>query len=149
MKEKRHRVEDAVSATKAAVEEGVVVGGGKALLNCLGILNELSEQSSGDEKVGIAIFKKAIEEPARVIANNAGVDGSVVVGKLKESGSEIGYNAETDKYENLFESGVIDPAKVVRTVIENAVSVAALFLTTEAVITEEPNPEPTMPPQMP
>jgi chaperonin GroEL len=138
MKEKRHRVEDAVSATKAAVEEGIVVGGGKALLNCLSVLSLLWDKSEGDEKVGIGIFIRAIEEPARMIAQNAGTDGSVAIANVKGQKDDFGYNAELDKYEDLFLAGVIDPAKVVRAEVENAVSVGSLFLTMEAAICEEP-----------
>jgi chaperonin GroEL len=134
MKEKKARVEDAMHATKAAVEEGIVAGGGVALLRCLKAVEAL--KAEGDEKVGITIIKRALEEPLRQIAANAGHEGAVVVGKVLEMGAEEGYNALTDTYENLVESGVIDPTKVVRSALQNAVSIASLLLTTEATVCE-------------
>jgi len=148
MKEKKARVEDALHATKAAVEEGIVPGGGVALLRCLSALNKLKLANS-DEQVGVDIVKRAIEEPLRQIANNAGVEGSIIVEKVKEEQKSVGYNAETDKIEDLVSAGVIDPTKVVRIAIENAASIAGLMLTTEAAVTEKPEkkePGPPMPP---
>jgi len=148
MKEKKARVEDALHATKAAVEEGIVPGGGVALLRCLSALNKMKLANS-DEQVGVDIVKRAIEEPLRQIANNAGVEGSIIVEKVKEEQKSVGYNAETDKIEDLVPAGVIDPTKVVRIAIENAASIAGLMLTTEAAVTEKPEkkePGPPMPP---
>jgi len=140
MKEKKARVEDAMHATKAAVEEGIVPGGGVALLRSLPALDKLlgDKGLSHDEKSGVAIVKRAVEEPLRWIATNAGQEGNIIVGKVKEMPSEEGYNAQTDSFENLTEAGVIDPAKVVRCAIQNASSIAALLLTTEAIVSEIP-----------
>jgi chaperonin GroEL len=137
MKEKKARVEDAMHATKAAVEEGIVPGGGVALLRASKVLETLEGESS-DQQVGIAIVKRAIEEPMRWIAQNAGQEGSIVVQRVKQMGADEGYNAATDKFENLVSSGVIDPAKVVRTALQNASSIASLLLTTEAMVSEIP-----------
>jgi chaperonin GroEL len=136
MKEKKARVEDAMHATKAAVEEGIVAGGGVALLRCLGAVAAV--KAEGDEAVGVTIIKRALEEPLRQIASNAGHEGAVVVGRVKELKGDEGYNALTDVYENLVEAGVIDPAKVVRSALQNAASIASLLLSTEAVISEIP-----------
>jgi chaperonin GroEL len=137
MKEKKARVEDAMHATKAAVEEGIVPGGGVALLRCVRVLDGLKLE--GDQKVGADIVRRAIESPIRWIANNAGVEGSIVVQKVKES-KEVGYgyNAATDVYEDLVKAGVIDPTKVVRSALQNASSIASLLLTTEAMVAELP-----------
>ena len=140
MKEKKARVEDALHATRAAVEEGIVVGGGVALLRCLGAVSKV--KAEGDVAVGIDIVKKALREPAKQIANNAGVEGNIVVIKTLDLTSDEGFNAATEKYENLVESGVIDPTKVVRTALENAASISALLLTTEAVVIEIPEEKP-------
>jgi chaperonin GroEL len=147
MKEKKARVEDALHATRAAVEEGIVPGGGVALLRALPTLEKL--QVAGDEAVGVAIVKKALEEPIRLIAENAGVEGSIVVNQVKGKSGAFGYNAETDKYEDLMLSGVIDPTKVTRIALENASSIASLLITTEALIADKPEekkPVPAMPP---
>ncbi len=136
MKEKKARVEDALHATRAAVEEGIVAGGGVALLRCIKALDEI--KLKGDEQIGVNIVKRAIEEPLRHIAANAGCEGSVVVERVKEEKGNVGYNAEKDKYEDLMEAGVIDPTKVTRTALQNAASIAALLLTTETLITELP-----------
>jgi len=137
MKEKKARVEDAMHATKAAVEEGIVPGGGVALLRCQKVLETV--RASGDAKVGIDIIHRALEEPLRQIAQNAGFEGAVVVAKVREEkNSESGFNALTDEYENLVEAGVIDPTKVVRSALQNAASIASLLLTTEALISEIP-----------
>ena len=137
MKEKKARVEDALNATRAAVEEGIVPGGGVALLRCAHVLDNL--QLLDEERHGAAIIRKAIEEPIRQISRNAGVDGSIVIKTVLESEGNFGYNALTDTYEDLVEAGVIDPAKVTRTALQNAASVAGLMLTTEAMIAEKPS----------
>ena len=136
MKEKKDRVDDALSATRAAVAEGIVPGGGVAYIRCIEALDELKGENA-DENTGINIVKRAIEEPLRQIVDNAGLEGSVVVNKVKEGSGDFGYNARTDRYENLFETGVIDPAKVARVALENAASIAGMFLTTECVIAEK------------
>ncbi len=146
MKEKKDRVDDALSATRAAVEEGIVPGGGTAYIRCLPALAELKGDNA-DETTGIAIIRRAIEEPLRQIVENAGVEGAVIVQKVKEGKGDYGYNARTDNFENFFASGVIDPAKVTRVALENAASIAGMFLTTECVIADkkEENPAPAMP----
>ncbi|MBU2509292.1 MAG: chaperonin GroEL [Patescibacteria group bacterium] len=138
MKEKKHRIEDAVAATKAAVEEGIVPGGGVALLRTLPALTQKESELQGDEKIGIAILKKAIEEPIRAIAQNAGKDGAVVAEEVKKRTGSEGYNAEADRYEDMVAAGIIDPTKVTRSALQNAASISAMFLTTEAVITDLP-----------
>src|SRR5436309_3013702 len=136
MKEKKARVEDAMHATKAAVEEGIVAGGGVALLRCVKAVEPV--KAEGDEAVGVSIIKRALEEPLRQIAGNAGQEGAVVVGKVRELKADEGFNALTDTYENLVEAGVIDPTKVVRYALQNAASIASLLLTTEAIVCEIP-----------
>ena len=145
MKEKKDRVDDALAATKAAVEEGVIPGGGVGYIRALASLNEL-KGANDDQQTGIEIIKKAIQAPLRQICENAGVEGSVVVNKVMEGSGDFGYNAREDRYENMLAAGVIDPAKVARVALENAASIAAMLLTTEAVITEKPKDEPAMPP---
>jgi chaperonin GroEL len=137
MKEKKARVEDAMHATKAAVEEGIVAGGGVALLRASSVLQALN--LAGDEQIGLAIITRAIEEPLRWIATNAGHEGSIVVQRVKEMHGDQGFDAQTDQYENLVQAGVIDPTKVVRSALQNAASVAGLLLTTEAVISHIPD----------
>ena len=137
MKEKKARVEDAMHATKAAVEEGIVPGGGVALLRAAGILDDL-EVDDADQRIGVNIIKRALEEPMRWIAQNAGVEGSIVVQRVRESKGHQGFNAQTETYENLVKAGVIDPTKVVRTALQNAGSIGSLLLTTEALIAEIP-----------
>ncbi len=146
LKEKKARVEDALHATRAAVEEGIVPGGGLALLRSIGILEKV--KLSGDQKIGLEIIKRVMEEPVRQIVNNAGLEGSVVVQKLKEHEGSYGFNALTEAYADLLEEGVIDPTKVVRIALENAASVSGLMLTTEAIIAEKPEEDkgPVMPP---
>ncbi len=146
MKEKKDRVDDALSATRAAIAEGIVPGGGVAYIRCLAALEGLKGDND-DEQTGIAIVERAIEEPLRQIAANAGVEGAVVVQKVREGKADFGYNARTDVYENLLAAGVIDPAKVTRVALENAASIAGMFLTTECVIADkkEDNPTPAMP----
>ena len=136
MKEKKARVEDAMHATKAAVEEGIVPGGGVALIRASKVLDDL--KLGGDQQIGVNIVKRAIEEPMRWIATNAGHEGSIVVQKVREMKDEEGFNALTDTYENLVKAGVIDPAKVVRSALQNASSIASLLLTTEALVCEIP-----------
>jgi chaperonin GroEL len=143
MKEKKARVEDALNATRAAVEEGIVAGGGVALVRCIQTLDKLN--LSSEEQLGANVVKRAIEEPLRQIANNAGVEGSVVIDKVKNSEGSFGYNADTNTYEDLIAAGVIDPTKVVRFALQNAGSVAGLMLTTEAMIADAPQDKPDMP----
>jgi chaperonin GroEL len=139
MKEKKARVEDAMHATRAAVEEGIVPGGGVALVRCAADVDALIKTLEGDEKIGATIIRRAIEEPLRQIVGNAGEEGAVVVGKIQDSKDpHFGYNAGTDKYEDLVKAGVIDPTKVTRTALQNAASIAGLMLTTEAMISEIP-----------
>ena len=147
LKEKKDRVEDALSATRAAVEEGIVAGGGVAYIRASHSLADIHAEND-DERTGINIIARAIEEPLRVICANAGVEGSVVIQKVKEGKNDFGYNARTDVYENMLAAGVIDPTKVARVALENAASVAGMFLTTECVIADkkEDNPAPMMPP---
>lgn len=146
MKEKKDRVDDALSATRAAVAEGIVPGGGVAYMRCVAALEDFHGDND-DENTGIQIVKRAIEEPLRQIVANAGLEGAIIVQNVKDGKGDYGYNARTGKYENFFESGVIDPAKVTRVALENAASIAGMFLTTECVIAEkkEENPAPAMP----
>ena len=139
MKEKKDRVEDALSATRAAVEEGIVPGGGVAYIRAAAALANL-KGANDDETTGIHIVARAIEEPLRQIATNAGVEGSVIINKIRENAGDFGYNARTDEYVNMFEAGVIDPTKVSRVALENAASVAGMFLTTECAIADIPEP---------
>ena len=146
MKEKKDRVDDALCATRAAIEEGIVPGGGVAYIRAIESLASIKAVND-DEQTGIEIIKRAIEEPLRQIVYNAGKEGAVVVQKVLEGKDDYGYNAQTDKYENFFAAGVVDPAKVCRVALENAASIAGMFLTTECVITEKKdnNPAPQMP----
>jgi chaperonin GroEL len=145
MKEKKARVEDAMHATKAAVEEGIVPGGGVALLRCIEVVEKL--KAKGDMKIGVDIVRRALEEPSRQIAINAGHEGSVVVKELKEKGGNIGFNASTEAYEDMLKAGIIDPAKVTRSALQNAASIAGLLLTTEALVSDikEKDKGPSMP----
>ena len=147
MKEKKDRVQDALSATRAAVEEGTIPGGGIGYIRAINVLEGLKGENE-DETTGIEIVKRAIEEPLRQIVANAGKEGAVVVQKVRESSGNYGYNASTDKYEDLYDAGVIDPTKVARVALENAASIAGMFLTTECVITEKKEKTPAAP-QMP
>ena len=141
VKERKDRVDDAMHATRAAVEEGIVAGGGVALVKASSVLDNVKTEND-DQKVGVNIVRKAIQAPARQIADNAGEDGSVVVGKLMESKDKnMGFNAQTGKYEDMIKSGIIDPTKVVRSALQNAASVAALMITTEAMVTDAPEPK--------
>lgn len=144
MKEKKDRVDDALCATRAAIEEGIVPGGGVAYIRSIDCLENL-EVANADEKTGVAIVKRAIEEPLRQIVANAGKEGAVVVQKVREGKGDFGYNARTEVYENLFAAGVVDPAKVTRVALENAASIAGMFLTTECVIVEKKEDKPEMP----
>ncbi|MBN2414008.1 chaperonin GroEL [candidate division KSB1 bacterium] len=146
MKEKKARVEDALHATRAAVEEGIIPGGGVAYIRTLPLLDKLEVE--GDEKIGVNILKRVLEEPVRQIAENAGWEGSIIIQKVKEGTGGFGFNAETEKFEDLYKAGVIDPAKVARIALENASSVASLLLMTEATIVDKPEPKhsPAMPP---
>jgi chaperonin GroEL len=147
MKEKKARVEDALHATRAAVEEGIVPGGGVALLWCAKVLEKL-KGSDDDQKIGVDIVRRSLEEPIRMIVQNAGAEGAIIVGKVKEAGKlNYGFNAQTDEYEDLVLAGVIDPTKVTRTALQNAASIAGLLLTTECVVVEKKEKEkaPPMP----
>jgi chaperonin GroEL len=148
LKEKKHRIEDAVSATRAAIEEGIVPGGGVALLRSAKAIDSL--RLSGDEKVGAAIVKRACEEPIRQIVENAGLEGSVIVEKVKsETVANRGYDAESMDFVDMLQAGIIDPTKVERVALQNAASVASLLLTTEALITDLPEDKPAAAPAMP
>lgn len=145
MKEKKLRIEDALAATRAAVEEGIVPGGGTAFINTLPKVRELVEKLSGDEKTGAMIIEKALEEPVRQIAINAGLEGSVVVDKVKSSETGVGFDVLVEKYVNMLDSGIVDPAKVTRSALQNAASIAAMVLTTESLVADIPEKEPMMP----
>ncbi len=146
LKELKYRIEDALNATRAAVEEGVVPGGGTAFINATKKLDELIDSLEGDEKIGASIIRRAIEEPVRQIAENAGVDGSVIVNELQKKDTGIGYNALTGEYENMVDSGIIDPTKVTRTAIQNAAGITGMLLTTEVAVADHPEENaPAMP----
>jgi chaperonin GroEL len=145
MKEKKDRVEDALNATRAAVEEGIIPGGGVAFIRAIDCLKAVKADNE-DEQTGINIIAKAIEAPMRMIVASAGVEGSVVVQKVREGEGDFGYNARADRYENLLAAGVIDPTKVTRVALENAASVAGMFLTTECVLADKKEETPAMPP---
>ena len=149
MQEKKYRIEDALSATRAAVEEGIVAGGGVVLIGAIEKVIELKESLEGDEKTGAAIIEKALESPLRQIVENAGMDGSVIVQNVKESAKDEGYDAYNDKYVNMFEAGIVEPTKVTRSALQNAVSVSGMILTTEAAVADIPKEEPEMPAGMP
>ncbi len=146
MKEKKARVEDALHATRAAVEEGIVPGGGVALVRSIAVLDSVKTENA-DQKIGVEIIRKSLEEPLRWIVNNSGLEGSVILQKVRDGKDDFGFNAQTETYENLLKAGVIDPTKVTRTALQNAASVASLLLTTEAVICEKPEKDkaPAMP----
>ncbi|MBR6710948.1 MAG: chaperonin GroEL [Selenomonadaceae bacterium] len=143
MKEKKLRIEDALNATRAAVEEGIVAGGGTTFIDILPALDKV--QAEGDVKVGVNIVKRAIEEPVRQIANNAGLEGSVVVEEVKKASSGVGFNALTNEYVDMIGAGIVDPAKVTRSALQNAASIAAMVLTTETLVADKPEKEPPMP----
>ena len=149
VKEKKDRVDDALNATRAAVEEGVVAGGGLSLLQAADVLDKV-KTSNADQKAGVDIVRRALETPVRTIANNAGVDGSVIVGKLKESKAPSeGYDAQADEFVDMFKAGIIDPTKVVRTCLQNAASIAGILITTEAMVADAPEDKATAAPAMP
>jgi len=135
------RIEDALAATKAAVEEGIVAGGGTALVNVIPKVAKVLDTVSGDEKTGVQIILRALEEPVRQIAENAGLEGSVIVEKVKASEPGIGFDAYNEKYVNMIEAGIVDPAKVTRSALQNAASVASMVLTTESVVADIPEKE--------
>ena len=145
MKEKKHRIEDALAATKAAVEEGIVSGGGTAFINVLPKVAKLLETTTGDERTGVQIIIKSLEEPVRQICANAGLEGSVIVDKIKNSQPGIGFDALKEQYVNMIEAGIVDPAKVTRSALQNAASVSAMVLTTESIVADKPEKEPPMP----
>jgi chaperonin GroEL len=144
MKERKARTEDALNATRAAVEEGVVIGGGVAYLRCIPVLDEM--KLDGDEQIGVKILKKALEEPARWIIANAGEEPSVIINEIKKKEKDIGYDAQRNEITNMFERGIIDPTKVTRIALENAVSIANLLIITEALVAEKPEEEKQAPP---
>jgi chaperonin GroEL len=141
MKEKKDRVDDALHATRAAVEEGIVPGGGVAYIRAIEALDPKVKGQIADEQTGMAIVRRALEAPIRTLTENAGIDGSIVVQRIKEGKADFGFNARTETYENLFKAGVIDPTKVSRVALENAASIAGMLLTTEAVIADKPKEE--------
>jgi chaperonin GroEL len=147
MKEKKARVEDALHATRAAVEEGIIPGGGVGFIRSIPALEKLKME--GDEKIGVDIVKRALEEPIRQLTHNAGLEGSVIVQRVKQEKTNVGYDVNQDAYVDMIEAGVIDPTKVARSALQNASSVAALLLMTEAVVTDKPEKEEKMMPQMP
>jgi chaperonin GroEL len=147
LKEKKHRIEDALSATRAAVEEGIIPGGGTSLVNAIPALDAI--KAEGDVLVGVRIVRRALEEPLRQIAENAGLEGSVVIEKIKNSPNGTGLDAMNEEYVNMVKSGIVDPLKVTRSALQNAASIASMLLTTEALISEIPGkkePAPAMPP---
>jgi chaperonin GroEL len=151
MKAKKDALDDAISATKAAVAEGIVPGGGLALIRCIDAVGKLEASVEGDERTGVAVLKRALESPARQIAENSSVDGGVVVNRMLTSTGPVGFDAARKEYVDLFEAGIVDPTKVVRVALENAVSVASILLLTEATMTEVPEKErplPGEPPEM-
>ena len=147
LKDKKLRIEDALNATRAAVAEGIVAGGGTALLQVQPALDELEKETEGDEKTGIDIVRRAIEAPVRQVANNAGLEGAVIVEAVKKAKKGIGFNAQTEEYVDMIKSGIVDPCKVTRSALQNAASIAAMILTTEAVVADKPaeNPAPAAP----
>ncbi len=145
LKERKYRIEDALAATRAAVEEGIVPGGGTALVNTINAVAALIEKAEGDEKTGVKIIKRALEEPVRQIAENAGLEGSVIIEKVLNSEQGIGFDALNEKYVNMVEVGIVDPTKVTRSALQNAASVAAMLLTTESIVTDLPEKEKPMP----
>ena len=145
MKDKKLRIEDALAATRAGVEEGMVAGGGTTYIDVLTKVNALLDETEGDVRTGVKIVARALEEPVRQIAENAGMDGSVICEGVKNRGVRIGYNVMSGQYEDMVEAGIVDPAKVTRTALQNAASVSATLLTTEAVVADIPKDEPAMP----
>ena len=148
MKARKDALDDAINSTKAAVAEGVVPGGGLALLRCIAAVEKIEQELQGDERTGAQVLKRALAAPARQIAENSAVDGGVVVARMIESAGSVGFDAARNTYVDLVEAGIIDPTKVVRTALENAVSVASVLLLTEATMTELEEPEKSRPPQL-
>jgi len=146
MKEKKARIEDALAATRAAVEEGIVSGGGVAFINVLKDVSKLIDNVSGDEKTGVRIILRALEEPVRQIAANAGLEGSVILEKIVNGKAGIGYDVLKNEYSDMIEAGIVDPAKVTRSALQNAASIASMVLTTESIVADKPEKEPPMPP---
>ena len=142
MKEKKLRIEDALNATRAAVEEGIVAGGGTALVSTIPVLDKLVETLEGEEQLGAKIVRKALEEPLRQIAINAGLEGAVIVQNVIAEDPEVGFDALNEKYVNMIEAGIVDPTKVTRSALQNAASIAGVFLTTEAAVADIPSEEP-------
>jgi chaperonin GroEL len=142
MKEKKARVEDALNATRAAVEEGIVPGGGVVFIRAISALDKLENEVEGDQRVGVRIIKRALEEPLRYIADNAGAEGSIVVQRVREMKAGEGYDANDGSYGDMLSKGIVDPTKVTRSALQNAASIAGLLMTTEALITELPEKEP-------
>jgi chaperonin GroEL len=148
LKEKKDRFDDALAATRAAIEEGIIPGGGVAFIRAMATLDKLKVENE-DQETGIAIIRRALEEPLRQIVENAGLEGSVVVNKVKEGKDDFGFNARTEVYESLYKAGVIDPTKVTRIALENAASIAGMLLTTECVLAEHKEENPAAAPAMP
>lgn len=144
MKEKKLRIEDALAATKAAVEEGMVAGGGTAFLNSIGEVSKLVDTLEGDEKTGGKIVLAALEAPVKQIAENAGIEGAVIIDKIKSSPKNLGYDAYNEKYVDMFEAGIVDPTKVTRSALQNAASVASMVLTTESLVADKKEPAPAV-----
>ena len=149
LKEKKHRIEDALSATRAAVEEGIIAGGGSAFIHIIPTMEKVLAGASGDEKVGVAIILKALEEPLKQIAFNAGWEGSVVVDRVKKEKTGIGFDAQKLEYSDMFKAGIVDPLKVTRSALQNAASIASMLLTTEVLVAEKPEEEKSKMPAMP
>ena len=146
LKERKLRIEDALAATRAAVEEGIVPGGGVVLLDSIGELEKLLDQVEGDERTGVSIITRALEEPMRMIAENAGVEGSVIVEKVRSLEPGMGYNAYNGEFIDMMKEGIVDPTKVTRSALQNAASVASMILTTEAAVANIKEDTPAMPP---
>ena len=145
MKEMKLRIEDALAATKAAVEEGIIAGGGTSYINIIPEVAKLLDSCEGDEKTGVQIVLKALEEPVKQIAKNAGLEGSVIVDKVMHCDKGVGYNALTEQYVDMLKDGIVDPVKVTRSALQNAASVAAMVLTTESLVADKPEPKPAAP----
>ncbi|MNL40696.1 60 kDa chaperonin [compost metagenome] len=145
LKDRKLRIEDALAATKAAVEEGIVAGGGTTLMHLTKPLQELMTKVSGDERTGVEIVMRALEAPLRQIADNAGIEGAVVADQVKTHKDGFGYNAMTGEYVDMIKAGIVDPAKVTRSALENAASIASMLLTTEALVVDKPEKKPAMP----
>lgn len=147
MKERKIRIEDALSATRAAVEEGIIAGGGTAYIDIIDEVSQLLDTTEGDEQTGVKIILRALEEPVRQIAINSGFDGSVVCERVKKLDKGIGFDVISEKYVDMVDAGIVDPSKVTRSALQNAASIASVLLTTEAAVADIPKPEPPMPPQ--